>query len=177
MESLLTSGPEAFGAAKRLIAEVAGQCPEEAMPLTIRTIAERRASAEAKEGLTAFLEKRRQSSPLLVFLKMLTPGSHPFPGVISFDVISYLKLSGSRQSSRPSAVSACGYMRKADRRAARSRQSDVVPEVVRHPVHLPGPEEPRARAFFTMSSSSGRFPGGSSSTTFRTSAGSTGTQP
>ena len=32
--------------------------PEEAMPLTVRTIAERRASEEAKEGLTAFLEKR-----------------------------------------------------------------------------------------------------------------------
>ena len=32
--------------------------------------------------------------------------------VSSFEVISYLKLSGSRQSRRPSAVSACGYMRK-----------------------------------------------------------------
>ncbi len=56
--SLLTSGPEAVGAAKRLIEEVSGKGPEEAMPLTVRTIAERRASAEAKEGLTAFLEKR-----------------------------------------------------------------------------------------------------------------------
>jgi 1,4-dihydroxy-2-naphthoyl-CoA synthase len=28
------------------------------MPVTVRTIAERRASSEAKEGLTAFLEKR-----------------------------------------------------------------------------------------------------------------------
>jgi enoyl-CoA hydratase/carnithine racemase len=32
--------------------------PEEALPLTVRIIAERRASAEAKEGLSAFLEKR-----------------------------------------------------------------------------------------------------------------------
>ncbi len=59
--SLLTSGPEAVGVAKKLIEEVTGLNPEEAMPLTVRTIAERRASAEAKEGLTAFLEKRRPS--------------------------------------------------------------------------------------------------------------------
>jgi methylglutaconyl-CoA hydratase len=57
--SLLSSGPEAVGVAKRLIEQVAGKTPEEAMPLTVRTIAERRASSEAKEGLSAFLEKRR----------------------------------------------------------------------------------------------------------------------
>jgi methylglutaconyl-CoA hydratase len=56
--ALLTSGPEAVGVAKRLIAEVAGKTPDEAMPVTVRTIADRRASDEAKEGLTAFLEKR-----------------------------------------------------------------------------------------------------------------------
>ena len=59
--SLLTSGPEAVGVAKRLIEEVAGKTPDEAMGLTVRTIAERRSSAEAKEGLTAFLEKRKPS--------------------------------------------------------------------------------------------------------------------
>jgi methylglutaconyl-CoA hydratase len=59
--SLLSSGPEAVGAAKRLIGQVAGRRPEEAMPLTVRSIAERRASEEAKEGLTAFLEKRPPS--------------------------------------------------------------------------------------------------------------------
>jgi methylglutaconyl-CoA hydratase len=58
VDALLTSAPEAVGVAKRLIGEVAGKSPEEAMPLTVRTIAERRASVEAKEGLTAFLEKR-----------------------------------------------------------------------------------------------------------------------
>jgi CheY-like chemotaxis protein len=36
----------------------------------------------------------------------------PFADGISLDVISYLKLSGARLSSRPSVVSACGYMRK-----------------------------------------------------------------
>jgi hypothetical protein len=35
----------------------------------------------------------------------------PWVGVVSVDVISYLKLAGSRQSSLPSLVSACGYMR------------------------------------------------------------------
>lgn len=55
---LLSSAPEAVAVAKRLIADVAGKSPEEAMPLTVRTIAERRASEEAREGLSAFLEKR-----------------------------------------------------------------------------------------------------------------------
>ena len=59
--SLLAAGPEAVGVAKRLIEQVAGKNPDEAMPLTVKTIAERRASAEAKEGLTAFLEKRKPS--------------------------------------------------------------------------------------------------------------------
>ena len=59
--ALLTSAPEAVRVAKRLIAEVAGRTPEDAMPVTVRTIAERRATDEAKEGLTAFLEKRSPS--------------------------------------------------------------------------------------------------------------------
>jgi methylglutaconyl-CoA hydratase len=59
--SLLAAGPEAVGVAKRLIEQVVGRNPDEAMALTVRTIAERRASAEAKEGLTAFLEKRKPS--------------------------------------------------------------------------------------------------------------------
>ncbi len=59
--SILSSAPEAVRVAKGLIEQVAGKTPEEAMPLTVRTIAERRASAEAKEGLTAFLEKRKPS--------------------------------------------------------------------------------------------------------------------
>jgi len=59
--SLLASGPEAVGLAKKLIEQVTGKNPDEAMALTVATIAERRAWAEAKEGLTAFLEKRKPS--------------------------------------------------------------------------------------------------------------------
>jgi methylglutaconyl-CoA hydratase len=61
VESLLSSGPAALEVAKRLIEQVAWKSPDEVMPLTVRTIAERRASAEAKEGLSAFLEKRSPS--------------------------------------------------------------------------------------------------------------------
>ena len=56
--ALLSSGPEAVQAAKKLIARVPGMSPDEAMAMTVETIAERRASAEAREGLSAFLEKR-----------------------------------------------------------------------------------------------------------------------
>src|SRR5262249_18402407 len=59
--SLLTSGPEAMSAAKELIEHISTLNPEEAIPLTSRVIAERRASAQAKEGLSAFLEKRAPS--------------------------------------------------------------------------------------------------------------------
>jgi methylglutaconyl-CoA hydratase len=58
IDSLLSSGPEAVREAKELIEQIAGKNPDQAMLLTVRTIARRRASAEAKEGLTAFLEKR-----------------------------------------------------------------------------------------------------------------------
>jgi methylglutaconyl-CoA hydratase len=57
--SLLASGPEAVRVAKQLIAQVAWKSPEEVAAPTIRAIAERRASTEAREGLTAFLEKRK----------------------------------------------------------------------------------------------------------------------
>jgi methylglutaconyl-CoA hydratase len=61
VRSVLDSGPEAVRVAKRLIGQVTGLKPDAALALTVETIAERRASAEAREGLTAFLEKRKPS--------------------------------------------------------------------------------------------------------------------
>jgi methylglutaconyl-CoA hydratase len=57
--SIRTSGPEAVAAAKRLVDEVSGIRIEEAFATTAEAIARRRASEEGKEGLAAFLEKRR----------------------------------------------------------------------------------------------------------------------
>ena len=59
VSALLAAAPEAVEAAKKLIERVAGLSPEEAMPVTARAIAQRRATEEAREGLSAFLEKRR----------------------------------------------------------------------------------------------------------------------
>src|SRR5882757_8678133 len=100
----------------------------------------------------------------------------PFVDGVSVDVISYLKLSGSRLSRRPSAVSACGYMKNATGapfdpgRATSCAKLYAIQFISQDP-------NSRARAFLTRSSCNGRFPGGSSRTTLRTSAGSTGTQP
>lgn len=59
IDALLTSGPEAVAAAKALIERVSPMGIDEAFPVTADAIAARRASAEGREGLSAFLEKRR----------------------------------------------------------------------------------------------------------------------
>ena len=56
---LVTSGPEAIAAAKRLIATVAGRPPRDVAQLTAETIAQHRASAEGQDGMLAFLERRK----------------------------------------------------------------------------------------------------------------------
>jgi methylglutaconyl-CoA hydratase len=56
--SLLAGGPGAQATIKRLLAVVAGRDPA-LLDFTARLIAERRASPEAREGLSAFLERRR----------------------------------------------------------------------------------------------------------------------
>ena len=61
VKELMTSGPEAVGAAKRLIRDVAGQPPARVAALTAETIAALRVSAEGQDGMSAFLEKRRAS--------------------------------------------------------------------------------------------------------------------
>ncbi|HXF67395.1 MAG TPA: enoyl-CoA hydratase/isomerase family protein [Burkholderiales bacterium] len=59
---LYSSGPRAVTEIKRLIPEVAGAPVNEALvELTARRIAEVRAGPEAREGLGAFLEKRKPS--------------------------------------------------------------------------------------------------------------------
>jgi methylglutaconyl-CoA hydratase len=59
--TILEGGPEAQGECKRLIHAVSGKDPEALQDVTAQFLAERRASAEGKEGLTAFLEKRAAS--------------------------------------------------------------------------------------------------------------------
>jgi methylglutaconyl-CoA hydratase len=61
VSSLLTSGPEAVSAAKRLIETVAPLAIDDAFSVTAQAIADRRASEEGREGLSAFLEKRKPS--------------------------------------------------------------------------------------------------------------------
>ncbi len=55
---LMKNGPAAIAVCKRLLREVHEADGNGARRLTIKTIAERRVSAEGQEGLTAFLEKR-----------------------------------------------------------------------------------------------------------------------
>ncbi|HET7698593.1 MAG TPA: enoyl-CoA hydratase-related protein [Vicinamibacterales bacterium] len=61
VNDLLTSGPEAVAAAKRLIAAVADGARTSAVEYSIEAIAERRASKEGQEGMGAFLAKRPPS--------------------------------------------------------------------------------------------------------------------
>ena len=61
VNDLLTSGPEAVAAAKRLIAAVAGSARTPAVEYAIDAIAERRVSKEGQEGMGAFLAKRPPS--------------------------------------------------------------------------------------------------------------------
>jgi methylglutaconyl-CoA hydratase len=59
VRDLLQAAPGAVAAAKDLVRSVAGRPVETVRDLVCERIAERRASAEGKEGLAAFLEKRK----------------------------------------------------------------------------------------------------------------------
>lgn len=61
VNDLVTSGPEALAAAKRMIAAVADAHDADLAHLTSKTIAERRVSPEGQEGMRAFLDKRPPS--------------------------------------------------------------------------------------------------------------------
>ena len=58
---LLSAGPEAIADAKRLLREIWHRPPRDVQTLMAESIASRRASAEAQEGMRAFLEKRTPS--------------------------------------------------------------------------------------------------------------------
>ena len=58
---LLSSGPTAVASAKELIRAVAPLSLEDAIPVTSKWIAALRATSEAREGMSAFLEKRKPS--------------------------------------------------------------------------------------------------------------------
>jgi methylglutaconyl-CoA hydratase len=60
-EELLKAGPKAARATKRLIADVAGSVALAMRDSTAKLIAELRASEEGREGLSAFMEKRKPS--------------------------------------------------------------------------------------------------------------------
>ena len=55
---LVCGGPEALAACKLLVDGVAGRDPADVLDFTSQMIAERRGSAEAQEGMAAFLGKR-----------------------------------------------------------------------------------------------------------------------
>jgi methylglutaconyl-CoA hydratase len=59
VQSLISSGPEALAAAKRLMRAVTEMTLDEAGPYTAEMIARLRMSAEGQEGMSAFLERRK----------------------------------------------------------------------------------------------------------------------
>jgi methylglutaconyl-CoA hydratase len=61
VERLLSSGPAALGAAKRLVDAVWTLDREAARRYVLEAIAQARTSAEGQEGIRAFLEKRKPS--------------------------------------------------------------------------------------------------------------------
>jgi methylglutaconyl-CoA hydratase len=58
LDAILSGGPKAVNAAKRLVREVEGGRIDEVADLTVKRIAEIRVSHEGQEGLRAFLERR-----------------------------------------------------------------------------------------------------------------------
>lgn len=58
VHELRTAGAQAISAAKTLIAAVAHRHPSAVTELTVDTIADLRVTAEAQEGMRAFLDKR-----------------------------------------------------------------------------------------------------------------------
>ncbi|MDP9245763.1 MAG: enoyl-CoA hydratase-related protein [Chloroflexota bacterium] len=58
VDAIVSGGPDAVNAAKRLVREVTGRAPADVRELVIERIADARVSAEGQDGMRAFLEKR-----------------------------------------------------------------------------------------------------------------------
>lgn len=58
-ESILSGGPEAISACKKMIRDISSLNTDEALELSSKQLAERRASKEGQEGIKAFFEKRK----------------------------------------------------------------------------------------------------------------------
>jgi len=58
---VLSAGPEAIAEAKQLLRDIWHRPPRDVQPLMAQSIAARRSSSEAREGMRAFLEKRSPS--------------------------------------------------------------------------------------------------------------------
>jgi methylglutaconyl-CoA hydratase len=58
LDAILSGGPKAVNAAKRLVREIEGRRIDEVADLTVKRIAEIRVSREGQEGLRAFIERR-----------------------------------------------------------------------------------------------------------------------
>jgi methylglutaconyl-CoA hydratase len=61
VDNILMCGPEAVRKAKRLISALENLPLESRIDLAAENLVERRASLEGREGISAFLEKRRPS--------------------------------------------------------------------------------------------------------------------
>ena len=59
VDAILSAGPSAVRAAKRLVREVEGRPPADVLELTVERIAAIRVSDEGQEGMRAFLERRK----------------------------------------------------------------------------------------------------------------------
>ena len=59
VDAILSAGPAAVRAAKRLVREVDGRPPADVVDLTVERIAKTRVSDEGQEGMRAFLERRK----------------------------------------------------------------------------------------------------------------------
>ena len=58
VDAIISGGPEAVNAAKRLVREVTGRAPADVRDFTVERIAHARVGAEGQDGMRAFLEKR-----------------------------------------------------------------------------------------------------------------------